>query len=70
MVCSPWGEFMTQRKHPKMALIEPKIDLDNENFEKSILTLSAPGMPDIEVKVKIVIPLNHEPFCAINCLVY
>src|SRR5690606_33930022 len=36
------GVFMTQRQHAKMALIQPAL-------QKSDLTLSAPGMPELFV---------------------
>jgi uncharacterized protein len=38
MVVDPDGYVVTQREHPRMALIEPSV-------EGSILTLTAPGMP-------------------------
>ena len=36
------GKFMSQRRHPRMALISPRITPDR-------LVVSAPGMPDLEV---------------------
>lgn len=42
------GKFMSQRRHPRMALISPR-------FTPGRLVVSAPGMPDLEV------PLEGEP---------
>jgi hypothetical protein len=39
------GQFLTQREHPRMALIEPKI-------EAARLNLSAPGMPPLEIAIQ------------------
>lgn len=46
-------QFMTQRQHPSMALISPRLEThsggDGDDEERDIVTLqlSAPGMPDI-----------------------
>lgn len=42
VIVDQYGIFMTQRTYPRMALIHPRID-------DGVLTLSAPGMPDITV---------------------
>jgi uncharacterized protein YcbX len=39
------GGFMSQRAHPRMALISPRITADR-------LAISAPGMPDLEVPLE------------------
>src|SRR5512145_500252 len=39
MLVTPDGEFLTQREHPRMALIHPKWQMD-------CLGISAPQMPD------------------------
>ncbi|KAF0700731.1 Aste57867_8785 [Aphanomyces stellatus] len=41
------NDFVTQRKHPKMALIHPRVDLDNPNS----LTLTADGVAPLVVPV-------------------
>ncbi|EQC36749.1 hypothetical protein, variant [Saprolegnia diclina VS20] len=41
------GTFLSQRKHPKMALIAPEVDVTNAEA----LTLTAPGMPSLRVPV-------------------
>jgi uncharacterized protein YcbX len=42
VIVDQYGIFMTQRTYPRMALVRPRV-------EDGILTLSAPGMPDITV---------------------
>lgn len=46
MVVDAEGGFVTQRKKPKMALIATAID-----YSRKILTVSAPGMPDLVVSL-------------------
>ncbi|OQR86082.1 mosc domain protein [Achlya hypogyna] len=41
------GNFITQRKYPRMALIAPQVDVTRPDE----LTLSGPGMPDLVVPV-------------------
>ncbi|HEV2744537.1 MAG TPA: MOSC N-terminal beta barrel domain-containing protein [Rubrobacter sp.] len=48
MLVDEGGKFMSQRRHPRMALISPR-------FTPDCLLASAPGMPDLEV------PLEGEP---------
>ena len=48
MLVDEAGKFMSQRRHPRMALISPRINRDR-------LFVGAPGMPDLEV------PLEGEP---------
>ena len=45
MFTTPSGQFVTQRKYPKMALIRPKI-------EGHTLTLDAPDMPTITLPIQ------------------
>lgn len=42
VIVDQYGIFMTQRTYPRMALVRPQV-------EEGLLTLSAPGMPDITV---------------------
>ncbi|HEX9840284.1 MAG TPA: MOSC N-terminal beta barrel domain-containing protein [Anaerolineales bacterium] len=42
MVVTPEGEFLTQREHPRLALVTPKL-------EEGTLTLSAPGFDSIQL---------------------
>jgi uncharacterized protein YcbX len=51
MVVDPDGEFLTQRRHPKMALISPRIKAD-------ALELHAPGMQPLEISLEMPDP-NH-----------
>lgn len=44
MVVDQAGEFLTQRENPRLALVKPSLTDD-------WLTLSAPGMPEIEVEI-------------------
>jgi len=44
MVVTESGEFTTARKHPKLVLIQPKIEKNSTRMK-----LSAPGMIDIEI---------------------
>jgi uncharacterized protein YcbX len=46
MVVNAQGEFLTQREHPKMALIKPRIKLDT-------LELRAPGMLRLEIPLDL-----------------
>ncbi len=46
MVVTPGGQFLTQREHPRMALITPRIDGD-------AVEVTAPGMPPLRL------PLAH-----------
>ena len=48
MLVDEAGKFMSQRRHPRMALISPRFTPDR-------LVVTAPGMPDLEV------PLDGEP---------
>lgn len=48
MVTDPQGKFMTQRKHPRMALIQ--VDLIQANSGQT-LSLTAPGMSSLDVAV-------------------
>jgi uncharacterized protein YcbX len=48
MLVDEGGGFVSQRRHPRMALVSPRITPDR-------LVVSAPGMPDLEV------PLEGEP---------
>jgi uncharacterized protein YcbX len=48
MVVGEHGQFLTQREHPRMALVTPSLDARS-------LTLRAPGMP------ALVLPLAHPP---------
>jgi len=48
MLVDEGGGFVSQRRHPRLALISPRITPDR-------LVISAPGMPDLEV------PLEGEP---------
>ena len=43
MLVDPQGRFLTQRQHPRMALIATQFDTDG------VLWLQAPGMPDLQV---------------------
>jgi len=45
MVVTPEGEFLTQREHPRLALVTPKLD-------DGTLTLSAPGFDSIQLAVQ------------------
>jgi uncharacterized protein YcbX len=47
------GEFLTQREHPKLALIKPRIKLDT-------LELRAPGMLSLEIALDLPDP-EHAP---------
>ena len=53
MVVDAQGEFLTQREHPKMALITPRIKADT-------LELRAPGMLRLEIPLDLVDP-DHAP---------
>ncbi len=44
MVTDPGGRFLTQREHPRLALISPQVS-------ETCLTVSAPGMGDLQVPV-------------------
>lgn len=44
------GKFITQRRYPRMALIEPQIDNIQDPHTSSII-LTAPGMDDLRVPV-------------------
>jgi uncharacterized protein len=46
MLVDETGGFMSQRGHPGMALISPSLTQD-------LLTVSAPGMPDLEVPTRV-----------------
>jgi uncharacterized protein YcbX len=52
MVVDANGEFLTQREHPKMALIKPLI-------KRNALSVRAPGMPIL--KVPLWLPEDAEP---------
>jgi uncharacterized protein YcbX len=43
MLVDPQGRFLTQRQHPRMALIRTRFG------NNDVLVLQAPGMPDLEV---------------------
>ena len=45
MVVTPEGEFLTQREHPRLALVTPKL-------EDGTLTLCAPGFDSIQLGVQ------------------
>lgn len=45
MVVTPDGEFLTQREHPKLALVTPEL-------ENGTLTLCAPGFDSIQLTVQ------------------
>jgi len=45
MVVTPEGDFLTQREHPRLALVIPKL-------EDGTLTLSAPGFDSIQLAVQ------------------
>jgi len=45
MVVTPEGEFLTQREHPRLALVTPKLN-------DGTLTLSAPGFDSIQLAVQ------------------
>ena len=45
MLVRPNGRFVTQRELPRMALIGTQLDAD-------ALTLTAPGMPTLEVRAR------------------
>ncbi len=45
MLVDGTGKFMSQRRHPRMALISPRITPDR-------LVVSAPGMPDLDVPLE------------------
>jgi uncharacterized protein YcbX len=51
MVVNEQGEFLTQREHPKMALIKPRIKLDT-------LELRAPGMLRLEIPLDLPDPVQ------------
>ncbi len=44
MVVDAQGRFLTQRQHPRMALVRPQI-----GAQEPLLRLQAPGMPDLPV---------------------
>ena len=49
------GNLMSQRAYPRMALIQPRLDLtrdyDDDADEGPSLFLTAPGMEELQVKV-------------------
>jgi uncharacterized protein YcbX len=45
MVVTPEGEFLTQREHPKLALVTPTLNDDN-------LTLSAPNFDSLSITIQ------------------
>jgi uncharacterized protein len=45
MVVNPSGEFLSQRTHPRLALVTPEIDGD-------LLRISAPEMPPLELPLR------------------
>ena len=45
MLVTPEGKFLTQREHPRLALVTPRLDNDT-------LTLSAPGFDSIQLGVQ------------------
>jgi uncharacterized protein len=53
MVVNPQGEFMTQRNHPKMALITPRLKADT-------LELRAPGMLRLEIPLGLPDPDDEQ----------
>lgn len=67
MVVSPEGQFVTARSHPKLLQIQPRIVDDK-------MTLSAPGMLDIELDFQriyattpIIASVWQQPVKAIDC---
>ena len=54
MIVTAAGDFLTQREHPRMALIVPCVEGDPESAAESVpqsaaLRLRAPGMPDLAI---------------------
>src|SRR5688500_1451005 len=45
MVVTPEGEFLTQREHPRLALVTPKL-------EDGTLTLCAPGFDSMQLAIQ------------------
>ena len=45
MVVDRWGEFLTQRSHPRLALVSPSI-------EDGLLRIEAPGMRSLELPLE------------------
>lgn len=67
MVITPEGQFVTARAHPRLVLVQPKIENDS-------MTLSAPGMMDFVLNIPhlytippITSSVWQQPIQAIDC---
>lgn len=66
MVVGPGGEFRSQRRNPRLAVIRPEVSADSQH-----LTLQAPGIQNLTVPIindgpRCVVTLFGDPFAGID----